>query len=232
MNHIFLVLSLFLSGVIFAQEQKEFKKDSLQDKNIFVIIKNDSATINLQPVFVLKHLRFKTSREGLYYYWYRKKVLKAYPFATLAADRLTELNKQLENIKSKHKRRRHIRKIQKYMQGEFTSQLKKLTRTEGKILIKLIYRQTGKTVFNLIKEYRSGWKAFWYQTTARIFKLSLKKEYHPEKIGKDFIIEDILQRAYISGSLKPQPSKMPINFQQISSHYKNISYEKEIISKD
>jgi len=232
MNRFFFLLILCLSSSLFAQEKEEFKKDSLLYKNNLIIIKNDSATINLRPVFVLKPLRFKTSREGIYYFWYRKKVLKAYPYATLAADRLTQLNNDLLKIKSKHKRRKYIRKIQRYMQGEFTSHLKKLTYSEGKILIKLIYRQTGKTVFKLIKEYRSGWKAFWYQTTARIFKLSLKKEYHPEKVGKDFIIEDILQRAFISGAIKPQPPKILINFQELSSHYKNISYEKEITSKD
>jgi len=232
MRSVLFALLLCLSNGLFAQERAEFKKDSLRYKYNFTIINNDSATINLKPVFLLKHLRFKNSRERIYYYWYRKKVLKAYPYATLAANRLTALNKQLEKIKSKHKRRKHIRKIQRYMQGEFTSQLKKLTRTEGKILIKLIYRQTGKTVFTLIKEYRSGWKAFWYQTTARIFRLSLKKEYHPEKVGKDFIIEDILQRAFINGSLIPQPSKIPINFQEISIHFNNISYEKEITAKD
>ncbi len=226
------IFLFFLCYGLYAQEKEEFKKDSLLDKYNYIIIKNDSATINLKPVFILKRLHFKTSREGIYYYWYRKKVLKTYPYATLTADRLTALNKQLEKIKSKHKRRKHIRKMQRYMEGEFTSQLKKLTRSEGKILIKLIYRQTGKTVFNLIKDYRSGWKAFWYQTTARLFKLSLKKEYHPEKVVKDFIIEDILQRAFISGAIKPQISKIPIDFEKLTLQYKSISYEKAIISKD
>ncbi len=227
---IFLFLLSFFS--LQAQEREEFKRDSLLKKYDFIIILNDSATINLQPVFVLKHLRFKNSREGIYYYWYRKKVLKTYPYATLAAERLTALNKQLEAIKKKRKRKKHIKKIQRYMQGEFTDQLKKMTRSEGRILIKLVYRQTGKTVFNLIKEYRNGWKAFWYQTTAKLFKLSLKKEYHPETSGKDFIIEDILQRAFIDGNLIPQDPKKPIDFEKISAQYKNIEYEKEITSKD
>jgi Domain of unknown function (DUF4294) len=215
-----------------AQEREEFKRDSLLKKYDFIIIQNDSATINLSPVFVLKHLRFKNSREGIYYYWYRKKVLKTYPYATLAAERLTALNKQLETIKKKRKRKKHIKKIQKYMQGEFTDQLKKMTRSEGRILIKLVYRQTGKTVFNLIKDYRSGWKAFWYQTTAKLFKLSLKKEYHPETSGKDFIIEDILQRAFIDGLLVRKAPKIPIDFEKISAQYNDIGYEKEITSKE
>ncbi|MCF6213670.1 MAG: DUF4294 domain-containing protein [Flavobacteriaceae bacterium] len=215
-----------------AQERDEFIRDSILLKHDFIIIRNDSATINLKPIFVLKRLKFKNSRQGIYYYWYRKKVLKTYPYATLAAERLTGLNNQLAKIKSKRKRRKHIKKIQKYMEGEFTNQLKKMTRSEGRILIKLIYRQTGLSVYKLIKEYRSGWKAFWYQTTARLFKLSLKKEYHPEISGKDYIIEDILQRAFLDGSLIPQSAKIPIDFQKISLNYKTIDYIKEITSKE
>jgi len=225
----FFLLSFFC---LQAQEREEFKQDSLLRRYNFIVIQNDSATINLHPVFVLKHLKFKNKREALYYYWYRKKVLKTYPYATLTAKKLTDLNRDLMAIKRRHKRKKYIKKMQKYMQGEFTDQLKKMTRTEGRILIKLIYRQTGKTVFNLIKDYRSGWKAFWYQTTARLFKLSLKKDYHPELVGKDFIIEDILQRAFIDGRLIPQAPKNPIDFEKISAYYKKIGYEKEIISKD
>lgn len=226
----FFFLFFFLS--LQAQEREEFKKDSLLKKYDFIIIQNDSATINLHPVFILKHLKFENKREALYYYWYRKKVLKTYPYATLTAKKLIDLNKGLDSIKKKRKRRRYIKKMQKYMEGEFTDQLKNMTRTEGRILIKLIYRQTGKTVFNLIKDYRSGWKAFWSQTTARLFKLSLKKEYHPELVGKDFIIEDILQRAFLDGRLIKQAPKNPIDFVEVSAYYKNIGYEKEIISKD
>jgi|FLOH01.1.fsa_nt_gi hypothetical protein len=230
---LYLLIGLICCSLIVnAQEREEFIRDSILLKHDFIMIRNDSATINLNPVFVLKRIHFKNSNQGIYYYWYRKKVLKTYPYATLAAEKLMLLNKDLEKIKSKRKRRKHIKKIQRYMEGEFTNQLKKMTRTEGRILIKLVYRQTGMSVFSLIKEYRSGWKAFWYQTTARLFKLSLKKEYHPETIGKDFIVEDILQRAFIDGSLIPQPTKAPIDFQQISLKYKTIDYIKEITSKD
>jgi len=215
-----------------AQEREEFKRDSLLKKYDFIIIQNDSATINLNSVFVLKRLHFNKKLERIYYYWYRKKVLKTFPYATLAAEKLTDLNRDLVSIKRKHKRKKHIKKIQKYMQGEFTDQLKNMTRSEGRILIKLVYRQTGITVFNLIKDYRSGWRAFWYQTTARLFKLSLKKEYHPDLTGKDFIIEDILQRAFISGRLIKHNPKNPIDFIKISAQYKDISYVKEITSKD
>lgn len=224
----FILCSLFLN----AQEKEEYKKDSVFNKFDYFLINNDTATVNLDPVFLVKPLRFKDSNQSLYYYWYRKIVLKTYPYATLAADRLTALNRQLAQIKSESKRRKHIIKMQNYMEGEFTDQLKKMTRTEGKILIKLINRQTGSTVFDLIKEYRSGWKAFWYQLTAKMFKISLKSEYHPESVGKDYIVEDILLHAFRDGSLIPQPAFKPIDFQDLNYKYQNIDYVKEITAKD
>ena len=168
----------------------------------FYIIKNDSLTIPLDEVLVLDRRKFKSKNERRYYYWYYKKVHKAYPFARLAADTLVGINKELESIKSKRKRKKRIKKIQDYMEGAFADELKKLTKTEGRILIKLVHRQTGETMYELIKEYRSGWKAFWYNSTANMFRLSLKKEYNPDTEALDFIVEDILQRSFLNGTLE------------------------------
>lgn len=230
---IFLLFGIVLCPLFLnAQEKEEYKQDSVFNKFDYFLINNDTATIHLDPVFLVKPIRFANANQSRYYFWYRKIVLKTYPYATLAADRLTALNRQLTQIKSESKRRKHIIKMQNYMEGEFTDQLKKMTRTEGKILIKLINRQTGFTVFDLIKEYRSGWKAFWYQLTATLFKISLKSEYHPESVGKDYIVEDILQHAFKDGSLIPQPSFKPIDFQELNYKYQKIDYVKEITAKD
>ena len=213
-----LILLLLITNLISAAQ--EVKKDTII--NDLIIIRGDSAVISLDEVVVLDKIKFKTTKEKRYYYWYWKKVHKAYPYAKLAADRLVQLNDQLKEIKSRRKRRRHIKKMQKYMEGEFTEQLKKMTRTEGRILIKLLHRQTGLTAFELIKEYRSGWKAFWYNTTANMFKLSLKNEYHPEAEAIDFLIEDILQRSFINGSLEEQQPRLDIDYYEISKKFKNM----------
>jgi len=207
------------------------KKDSIVGDD-FIVIQGDSVAFTLDEVVLIKKRNFITDKEKRYYYWYWKKVHNAYPYAKLAAERLTQLNKQLEQIHSKRKRRKHIKKMQNYMENEFTAELKKMTRTEGKILIKLIDRQTGQTVYDLVKEYRSGWKAFWYNTTAKVFKLSLKSEYHPESEALDFLIEDILQRAFANGSLEEQPSKFPIDYPAIAQKFKNINIVEVIDNRD
>ncbi|MCA0933749.1 DUF4294 domain-containing protein [Lutimonas saemankumensis] len=218
-----LVLLFLLPILLFSQNPK--KKQSLEE---LYIIKNDSLTIPLDEVIVLDKREFSSDTERRYYYWYYKKVQKAYPFARIASDTLVEINKELEGIKSKRKRKKKVKEIQDFMEGEFAGQLKKLTRTEGRILIKLIYRQTGETMYDLIKEYRSGWKAFWYNSSAKMFRLSLKKEYKPKEEALDFIVEDILQRSFISGTLDKREPKIPIDYYQLLNQYQDIDIEHEL----
>jgi len=220
---------LILLVVSFSINAQEIEKDTIIDD--MIIIRGDSVTIPLDEVIVLNKFNFKTTKEKRYYYWYWKKVHNAYPYAKLAAERLIQLNDQLAKIRSKRKRKRHTKKMQKYMEEEFTAKLKKMTRTEGRILIKLLHRQTGLTAFDLVKEYRSGWKAFWYNTTANMFKLSLKDEYHPESESLDFLVEDILQRSFSTGSLDEQKTRLQFDYFEIAHEYKDIDVVKVINSR-
>lgn len=210
-----IVLYLLLNSVfLFSQEEE---KDSITLIDRYTIFEGDTLLIELDEVFLLKKINLASSYERKYYYWFRKKVLNAYPYAQIAADSLEILNDNLNKIKSKKKKKVYTKKMQKYMEEEFTDQLKKLTRTEGRILIKLLHRQTGVVAYDLVKDYRSGWKAFWYNTTANVFKLSLKDTYDPMNNNEDFLIEDILQRAFVDGVLDPKPSKLNINYVDLSS---------------
>ena len=206
--NIYIILFSFLT---FSQKRDV---DSIpQNTDEYILVKpGDSVVIQLNEITLLPRPKFNSKKDIRYYLWFRKKVFKAYPFAKLASERLDSLNARLERINSKPKRKKYTRLIQNYIEGEFTDQIKKMTTTEGRILIKLIHRQTGKTAFNNIRGLRSGWKAFWYNTTANIFKLSLKTEYQPEIMNEDFLIEDILQRAFQDYKLEPQKSKLDFDF--------------------
>jgi len=211
---------LLMSTFLFSQVEKD--KDSILLTEKYIIFEGDTLLIELNEVLLLKKLKFKSNYDRKYYYWFRKKTLKAYPYAKLAADRLNVLTERLENIKSKRRKKEYTKRIQKYLEGELTGQLKKLTRTEGRILIKLVHRQTGDTSFALIKELRSGWKAFWYNTTANLFKLSLKDEYDPVNIKEDYLIEDVLQRAFVDGILEEQPSKLEFNYLELTKKWIDV----------
>ena len=155
----------------------------------------------------------------------RRKTIKVYPYAKLAAERLTSLNERLNSLEKKRDKKRYAKKIQKYIEEEFSAELKQLTRTEGQILIKLIHRQTGKTTFELIKELRNGWRAFWFNNTASLFDISLKKEFDPYNEKEDYLIEDILQRNFQSGKLEEQEPAIDIDFFTLTDKW---LYGKEI----
>ena len=213
-----LIIIFVLSFSIASGQRKDDPPLNLED---YILIKDgDTLMINLDEVSVIPKLKFKSSVDARYYYWFRRKVYKAYPYARLASERLDSLNARVARIKKKRKKRKYIKRAQKYLEGEFTDQLKKMTKTEGRILIKLIHRQTGKTAFENIRELRSGWKAFWYNTTANLFKLSLKTEYHPESENEDYLIEDVLQRGFIDEKLELQKSKLDFDFPKIAAEKK------------
>jgi uncharacterized membrane protein YheB (UPF0754 family) len=137
------------------------------------------------------------------------------------------LNERLERLDKNYEKRRYAKKIQKYIEDEFSAELKKLTKTEGQILVKLIHRQTGNTTFDLIKELRSGWRAFWYNTTAKMFKINLKEEYHPESLHEDYLIEDILQRAFAANQLVRQESVLDYDYSSLTNKWGKTEKEKK-----
>ncbi|MCW5517119.1 DUF4294 domain-containing protein [Muriicola sp. Z0-33] len=207
---------------------EEIPLDSVSEK--MIIVEGDSifkSSIALDEVYIFGKLEFESYKEKLRYYILRRKTIKVYPYAKLASERLVELNDSLSRIKKKRKRKKYTRHVQKFIEEEFSEELKKLTRTEGQILVKLIYRQTGKTSFNLVKELRSGWRAFWYNTTAKMFKISIKEEYHPESVHEDYLIEDILQRAFASKRLDRQESVLDYDYASLTNKWNKNAKQKK-----
>ena len=191
----------FLSTTAFSQV---VDPDSLVD---YIKIQGDSvirSSIGLDKVVLLPKKGFKNSKELQKYLILKRKTLKVYSYAVLTSNRLTKLNERLAPVKRRRDRKNYTKKIQKFIVNEFYDELRKFTQTEGQILIKLIHRQTGTTSHKLIKELRNGWIAFWYNNTARLFNMSLKKEFDPYTVEEDYLIEDIIQRALRDKKLEYQ----------------------------
>jgi hypothetical protein len=121
----------------------------------------------------------------------RRDVLRAYPYAKLAAQTLQYINDSTLKIKSEKARKKFIKETEKELKEKFEKDLKNLTYTQGRILIKLIDRETGDTSYDLVKELRGSLQAFFWQSLARIFGSNLKSEYDP--LGEDLLIETIVQ---------------------------------------
>tara|TARA_R110002012_G_scaffold170647_1_gene335178 strand:- start:198 stop:788 length:591 start_codon:yes stop_codon:yes gene_type:complete len=189
---------------------------------MYYIIEGDTIAremIDLDEVILLDKLKFKSEQDRRRYLILRRKTRKVYPYAKLASERLTTMTERLKTIKSNRDKKRYTKRIQKYIEGEFSEKLKKLTHTEGQILVKLIHRQTGRTAFELVKELRTGWRAFWYNTTANLFEISLKEEYNPFEIKEDYLIEDILERSFQENKLERQNPAFPIDYLDLKSHW-------------
>ena len=185
---------LFLFSTLISSSQ-QIDDDTATD---YIRIEGDTivkGSIGLNEVLLLPRRPFKNSEEIRKYLILKRKTIKVYPYSVMASRRLKSLNNRLLVIKTKRERRRYTRMVQKFLEDELTPELSKLTKSEGQILIKLIYRQTGITTYNLVKNLRNGVKAFLYNTTARFFDLNLKTEFNPEIILEDYYIEDIIQRS-------------------------------------
>jgi hypothetical protein len=150
----------------------------------------------------------------------KRRVYKVYPYAKLTAEKLMQIDATMDKLKTKKDKKKYFKLVENYLQDEFEPKLKKLSRKDGQILVKLISRQTGETTFNLIKDYKSGWKAFWSSNTAKLFSIDLKTEYQPFDVAEDFYIESILLIAFKQKQLVEQAPAKPINLKNLADSWR------------
>jgi len=148
------------------------------------------------PIFELPEVRVYERKDFDYLYLkrrYRKMIInikKAYPYARIAGVKLKELDDHLATIESEKERKAYIDLAEQEIMNEFEKEVRKLTVTQGIILVKLIDRETGRTSYQVLKELKGGVTAFFWQGIARIFGNNLKTEYDPD--DQDKIMEDII----------------------------------------
>lgn len=201
-----------------------YSQNNTDEQPAYIFVEGDSipkTAIELNEILILNRLKFSSKEDIKNYYLIKRRTLKVYDYAKLASERLDSLESRFSRIVSKRERKRYAKLVQKYIDNEFSEELKKLSRSEGRILIKLIHRQTGSTAFDLIKNLRSGWNAFWFNNTAKLFDLSLKSEFDPYSNKADFYVEDILQRAFQNEQLVRQPSRLELDYYDIRSKWEN-----------
>ena len=162
--------------------------------------KTPQPSIGLDEVVVYQPVQLKSYEEVKKYMLLRRRTLKVYPYAEMASKRFTTLKERMKGMDNRRKKKRYAKLIEKYLEGEFKEELKKLTRAEGQILVKLIHRETGITTHALVKTYRNGFRAATYQFTAKLFDIDLKTEFDPNKVEEDLWIEDILLRSGLTSA--------------------------------
>ena len=186
----FLIFILpFLSLVVLAQEKVIVAN--------YEIINDD--TIFVSDISEVKILEFKNIKEKSQYLILKRRVLKVYPYAVLAKIKLNSIHLGLDTINKRRHKKRYTKKVTKWVKEEYTDRLKNLTMTEGKILVKLIYRETKTTSYEIVKSYRGRFNAFFWQTMAKLWDNNLKTEYDPVNIREDMLIEHIIIQAKLEG---------------------------------
>jgi hypothetical protein len=191
MRIIFLFTSILIFNSAFCQ------KVNVVD---FEVVDDD--TILISDVPEVEILAFKNKEERTKYYILKRRVLKVYPYALVAKKKLHEIEIRLDSIPKRRKRKRYTKEVTKWVKEEYTERLKNLTMSEGKILVKLIYRETQITSYEIVKSYRGRFNAFFWQTMAKLWNNNLKTEYDPVNIREDMLIEHILIQARLEGKFK------------------------------
>jgi len=155
-------------------------------------ISSNGDTIFSDNLSEIRVFDFNNNDEIKYYLLLKRKVKKVFPYALKAKEILIEIEKSSAQINRKRKRRKFIRKKVNEIKNEYEKSLKKLTMSEGKILVKLIYRETSLSTYSIVKSYRGRFNAFFWQTMAKLWNNDLKTIYDPINIREDFFIENII----------------------------------------
>ncbi len=144
----------------------------------------------LGEVKVVPDWKYRSKRERKIYNRMVRNIKIALPYARLAAHKLEVINSELAHIEGERKRKEFLKDAEKELFSQFEKPLRKLTFSQGRMLIKLIDRETGDTSYDLIKDYKGGFSAFFWQSVARLFGSNLKDEYEGDR--KDQMIEHII----------------------------------------
>lgn len=147
--------------------------------------------VNLPAVEVIDALNPLVVDNMKKYLKLRRDVIRAYPYAKLASATLKSINDSIAKIPKERARKKYIKQTEKTLKAQFEAELRKLTVNQGRVLLKLIDRETGDTSYEVVKELRGTFEAFFWQTMAKFFGSSLKSEYDP--LGEDQVIESIVQ---------------------------------------
>jgi hypothetical protein len=144
----------------------------------------------IPEVYILPKRKYKNKRMEARYARLVHNIKKVYPYVVILREEFGRMNQEYLHLKTAKERRNYTRNLEKTILKKFEKDLKKLTITQGRLLIKLVDRETGNTSYEVLKDFRGGLSAVFWQGVARIFGTNLKTPYDPE--GTDQEIEEIL----------------------------------------
>ena len=181
-KHIYLLIGLLAAPVAEAQTTKNnILPDGFQRAQV---VNGDTLpVVNLREIFVFPDVKFKNKRQQKQYDKLVRDVKRTLPYAKLIYDTLIETYEYIETLPTEKEQRAHIKRMEKELFEQYKPELKRLTFSQGKLLIKLIDRECNQSAFNLAKAFLGPFRAGFWNLFAGMFGASLKSEYDPK--GKD-----------------------------------------------
>ena len=187
--------SLHLS---YAQEGYEYN-DQIQVLYGVVFNGDTIPMLNIPEISITGH-KFENQQDEYWYQYYLKRVKKVYPYYQIAKTVVNDLEDEKDNLKKKHFKQ-YKKNRKKELMNEFEKELRDLKISEGKVLVKMINRETGQNFYELIKEYNSGMKAWVYNIVANRYDYDLKAPYDPK--SKENSMLELAIKQVLGNNLRP-----------------------------
>ena len=186
------ILFLFLIACLKIHSQQQVIKNNLLPKGYYkaYVDNNDTiAIIDLKEVYIYAPHKFKNNREKIKYMKLVRDVKRTLPYAKLVYETLIETYEYIQYMPEKEQQE-HLKRMEKELFKQYKPELKKLTLSQGKLLIKLVNRECNQSSYSIVKAFLGSFRAGFWNFFAGIFGASLKTEYDPD--GKDAMIEKIV----------------------------------------
>jgi len=184
---LFILILFTISEILYAQKQDSAKLV------MGIIEGNDTIiTVKVKEIWIYPERKFSSKRQQRYYSRYVAKVKKVYPLALEAKILLQKYEPQYYALESQRDRRKLMKNLEKELLDQHKEELKKWSISDGKMLLKLINRETDRTAYSLIQDFRGDVSAMFWQGIARLFKNNLKDEYKPD--DEDKLLEEIVRK--------------------------------------
>lgn len=145
----------------------------------------------INDIYVYPPLKFKNKKQEEFYWRTVRDVRKTLPYAKLAFAALTETYEYIQTLPDKKTRERHLKQLEKDIVEQYKPVVKKMTKGQGKILLKLITRETDQNSYHIVKAFLGSFRAGFYQAVGRIFGMNMKLGFNPDKNEEDAIIDRI-----------------------------------------
>ena len=188
---LYIMMSAFALCSFGQEEQQEQEPTEKIYKQMYIVSGGDTIPVFHLPtahVFAIK--KFKNNKERQAYTKLIRDVKKAYPYARAIASSIIETYEYMQTLPDEKARQKHMEEVQKYLMDRYKPEMKKMTKTQGKILIKLVDRECGTSSYEIVKALLGSFKAGFYNIFAGLFGNSLKSRYDPD--GEDADIEAIV----------------------------------------